>query len=134
MARSAFEGGEHRRARVIGGNGSQTGAAALAKTGFPVVGLASTIDNDLIGTEISIGVGSALNIALAASSHHRAFLVEAMGRSAVTRRWLRGLQVRLKRCPVASRNQRDRMHLGPRQVDGNFTIQARGSPFSNEHL
>jgi 6-phosphofructokinase 1 len=74
---------------VIGGNGSQTGAAALAATGFPVVGVASTIDNDLLGTEISIGVDSALNVALeaidrikiTASSHHRAFLVEVMGRS-----------------------------------------------------
>jgi len=73
---------------VIGGNGSQTGAAALAATGFPVVGIASTIDNDLCGTDISIGVDTALNIALeaidrikiTASSHHRAFLVEVMGR------------------------------------------------------
>jgi 6-phosphofructokinase 1 len=74
---------------VIGGNGSQTGAAALAATGFPVVGIASTIDNDLLGTEISIGVDSALNVALeaidrikiTASSHHRAFLIEVMGRN-----------------------------------------------------
>lgn len=74
---------------VIGGNGSQTGAAALAASGFPVVGIASTIDNDLLGTEISIGVDSALNVALeaidrikiTASSHHRAFLVEVMGRN-----------------------------------------------------
>jgi len=73
---------------VIGGNGSQTGAAALASTGFPVVGIASTIDNDLCGTDISIGVDTALNVALeaidrikiTASSHHRAFLVEVMGR------------------------------------------------------
>jgi 6-phosphofructokinase 1 len=73
---------------VIGGNGSQTGAAALAATGFPVVGVASTIDNDLCGTDISIGVDTALNVALeaidrikiTASSHHRAFLVEVMGR------------------------------------------------------
>jgi 6-phosphofructokinase 1 len=72
---------------VIGGNGSQMGAAVLATTGFPVVGVASTIDNDLLGTEISIGVDSALNVALeaidrikiTASSHHRAFLVEVMG-------------------------------------------------------
>ena len=74
---------------VIGGNGSQTGAAALAATGFPVVGVASTIDNDLLGTDISIGVDSALNVALeaidrikiTATSHHRAFLVEVMGRN-----------------------------------------------------
>jgi len=73
---------------VIGGNGSQTGSSALAKLGFPVVGVASTIDNDLYGSEITIGVDTALNIALeaidrlkiTASSHQRAFLVEVMGR------------------------------------------------------
>ena len=70
------------------GNGSQTGAHALSQMGFPVVGVASTIDNDLYGSEITIGVDTALNIALeaidrlkvTASSHHRAFLVEVMGR------------------------------------------------------
>jgi 6-phosphofructokinase 1 len=73
---------------VIGGNGSQTGAHALSERGFPVVGVASTIDNDLYGSEITIGVDTALNIALeaidrlkaTASSHRRAFLVEVMGR------------------------------------------------------
>ena len=73
---------------VIGGNGSQTGAHALADRGFPVVGIASTIDNDLYGSEITIGVDTALNIALeaidrlkaTASSHRRGFLVEVMGR------------------------------------------------------
>ncbi len=73
---------------VIGGNGSQTGAHALAEMGFPVVGVASTIDNDLVGSDITIGVDTALNIALeaidrlkiTASSHQRAFLVEVMGR------------------------------------------------------
>ncbi|MGB9634749.1 MAG: ATP-dependent 6-phosphofructokinase, partial [Chloroflexaceae bacterium] len=73
---------------VIGGNGSQTGSYALAKAGFPVVGVASTIDNDLYGSEITLGVDTALNIALeaidrlkvTASSHLRAFVVEVMGR------------------------------------------------------
>ncbi|MBC6938392.1 MAG: ATP-dependent 6-phosphofructokinase, partial [Chloroflexi bacterium] len=73
---------------VIGGNGSQTGAFALSEMGFPVVGVASTIDNDLYGSEITIGVDTALNIALeaidrlkvTASSHQRAFLIEVMGR------------------------------------------------------
>ena len=73
---------------VIGGNGSQTGAHALHERGFPVVGVASTIDNDLVGSDITIGVDSALNTALeavdrlktTASSHRRAFLVEVMGR------------------------------------------------------
>ncbi|MRR29195.1 6-phosphofructokinase [bacterium] len=74
---------------VIGGNGSQTGAHALNSLGFPVVGVASTIDNDLFGSDITIGVDTALNIALeaidrlkiTASSHQRAFLVEVMGRN-----------------------------------------------------
>ncbi len=73
---------------VIGGNGSQAGSYALFERGFPVVGIASTIDNDLSGSEMTIGADSALNIALecidrlkvTASSHHRAFLVEVMGR------------------------------------------------------
>jgi 6-phosphofructokinase 1 len=57
--------------------------------GFPVVGIASTIDNDLLGSEITIGVDTALNIALeaidrlkvTAASHQRAFLIEVMGRN-----------------------------------------------------
>lgn len=73
---------------VIGGNGSQTGAYMLHEMKFPVVGVASTIDNDLYGSDITIGVDTALNIALeaidrlkvTASSHRRAFLVEVMGR------------------------------------------------------
>lgn len=73
---------------VIGGNGSQAGAAALSNLGFPVVGIASTIDNDLYGSEMTIGVDTALNIALesidrlriTAQSHRRAFFVEVMGR------------------------------------------------------
>lgn len=73
---------------VIGGNGSQTGSAALHKLDFPVVGVASTIDNDLYGSDITIGVDTALNIALeaidrlktTASSLQRAFMLEVMGR------------------------------------------------------
>jgi len=74
---------------VIGGNGSQTGNYELHRLGFPVVGIASTIDNDLSGSDITIGVDTALNIALeaidrlkvTASSHQRAFIVEVMGRN-----------------------------------------------------
>lgn len=74
---------------VIGGNGSQAGANELYKMGFPTVGIASTIDNDLVGSDITIGVDTALNIALeaidrlkvTASSHQRAFIVEVMGRN-----------------------------------------------------
>lgn len=74
---------------VIGGNGSQTGSAALHGLGFPVVGIASTIDNDLYGTDVTIGCDTAINVTLEAidhlrttgSSHTRAFLVETMGRN-----------------------------------------------------
>ncbi len=73
---------------IIGGNGSQAGAYALGQMGFPVIGIASTIDNDLAECDITLGVDTALNIALeaidrlktTASSHQRAFLVEVMGR------------------------------------------------------
>jgi 6-phosphofructokinase 1 len=73
---------------VIGGNGSQTGTLQLHRLGVPVVGIASTIDNDLCGTDITIGVDTALNVALesidrlktTASSHRRSLLVETMGR------------------------------------------------------
>jgi 6-phosphofructokinase 1 len=73
---------------VIGGNGSQTGGAALNDMGFPTLGIASTIDNDLVGSEITIGVDTALNIVLeaidrlrvTAASHQRGFLIEVMGR------------------------------------------------------
>lgn len=74
---------------VIGGNGSQTGAYELYKMGFPVMGVPSTIDNDVPFTDITIGVDTALNTVLSAidkiketaSSHHRAFLIEVMGRN-----------------------------------------------------
>ena len=74
---------------VIGGNGSQKGSHALSRAGLAVVGVASTIDNDLYGSDITIGVDTALNIALeaidrlrvTASSHRRALLVEVMGRN-----------------------------------------------------
>ena len=73
---------------AIGGNGSQCGAHELSLLGVPVVGVASTIDNDLYGSDITIGVDSALAVALesidrlkvTASSHRRGFLVEVMGR------------------------------------------------------
>jgi 6-phosphofructokinase 1 len=73
---------------VIGGNGSQAGALCLSRKGAAVIGIASTIDNDLFGADITIGATTALDTALdaidrlrvTASSHQRAFLVEVMGR------------------------------------------------------
>jgi len=74
---------------VIGGNGSQSGSASLVREGFAVVGVPSTIDNDLYGNDVSIGCYTAINITLeaidrlrtTASSHRRAFAVETMGRN-----------------------------------------------------
>ncbi len=74
---------------VIGGDGSLSGAKALHELGFPVVGIPGTIDNDIYGTDTAIGVDTALNTILeaidrirdTASSHERAFLIEAMGRN-----------------------------------------------------
>ena len=73
---------------VIGGNGSLTGALELWRMGFPVVGVPSTIDNDVTGTDTAIGVDTALNTIIdaidkikdTATSHNRAFLIETMGR------------------------------------------------------
>lgn len=74
---------------VIGGNGSQAGAFALSQRRVSVVGVASTIDNDLPGSDITLGATTALGIALesidrlrvTASAHGRVFLVEVMGRT-----------------------------------------------------
>ncbi len=73
---------------VIGGDGSMRGAHALAQEGMAVIGVPASIDNDIWGTNMSIGVDTALNTILesvdrlrdTASSHQRAFLIETMGR------------------------------------------------------
>lgn len=73
---------------VIGGDGSLRGGIALHKMGFRVVGAPGSIDNDIAGTDMSIGTDTTLNTILraldalrdTASSHERAFLVEVMGR------------------------------------------------------
>jgi 6-phosphofructokinase 1 len=75
---------------IIGGDGSFTGANLLEnETGFPVIGVPGTIDNDIAGTDDTIGFDTAVNTAIdaidrirdTASSHDRIFLVEVMGRS-----------------------------------------------------
>lgn len=73
---------------VIGGEGSMNGAHALAKQGINVVGIPASIDNDVWGSNMAIGVDTAMNTIMeavdklrdTASSHGRAFLVETMGR------------------------------------------------------
>ncbi|MBI2865611.1 MAG: 6-phosphofructokinase [Chloroflexi bacterium] len=73
---------------AIGGDGTMHGALALHALGLPTIGVPATIDNDLSGTEMAIGVDTALNTAIeaidrikdTASSHQRAFVIEVMGR------------------------------------------------------
>jgi 6-phosphofructokinase 1 len=75
---------------VIGGDGSYRGAKALSEQGFPCVGIPGTIDNDIPGTEFTIGFDTALNTVIeaidkirdTATSHERTFIIEVMGRDA----------------------------------------------------
>lgn len=76
---------------TIGGDGTLTGARIFAQEfNYPVVGLPGTIDNDLFGTDVTIGYDTALNTILecvdkirdTASSHDRLFFIEVMGRDA----------------------------------------------------
>lgn len=73
---------------IIGGDGSYRGAKALTDMGYPCIGLPGTIDNDIAGTDYTIGFMTALNTVLEAidrlrdtsSSHQRISIVEVMGR------------------------------------------------------
>lgn len=73
---------------VIGGDGSYMGAKLLSELGYPCIGLPGTIDNDIAGTDTTIGFDTALNTAVncidrlrdTCSSHKRISVVEVMGR------------------------------------------------------
>lgn len=76
---------------VIGGDGTFTGAKILGQEmNIPIIGLPGTIDNDIYGTDFTIGFDTALNTVISAvdkirdtaSSHHRVFFIEVMGRDA----------------------------------------------------
>ena len=75
---------------VLGGDGTLHSAHELAQKGVPVIGVPKTIDNDIGGTELTFGFDTALNIATealdrlhtTAESHHRAMVLELMGRDA----------------------------------------------------
>lgn len=75
---------------IIGGDGSYHGAMRLTEHGYPAVGLPGTIDNDIVGTDYTIGFDTAVSTVVDAldkirdtsSSHHRTFVVEVMGRGA----------------------------------------------------
>lgn len=74
---------------ILGGDGSLSGALALHQLGFPTIGIPASIDNDIPGTDMALGVDTALNniiyavdcIKDTASSHARAFVIEVMGRN-----------------------------------------------------
>ena len=74
----------------IGGDGTMSIASRLFKDGIPIVGVPKTIDNDLLGTDVTFGFDTAVSIATeaidrlhtTAQSHHRVMLVEVMGRNA----------------------------------------------------
>jgi len=74
---------------IIGGDGSYRGAEAMNEAGMPAVGVPGTIDNDVSGTDTSIGFDTALNTVCeavgkvrdTASSHERTFVIEVMGRT-----------------------------------------------------
>lgn len=74
---------------VIGGDGSFRGAQTLAARGVQIVGIPGTIDNDIAGTDLTIGFDTATNTVVdavskirdTASSHERTFIVEVMGRN-----------------------------------------------------
>ncbi|MFM2479993.1 6-phosphofructokinase [Celerinatantimonas sp. YJH-8] len=73
---------------VIGGDGSYMGAKKLTEMGFPCIGIPGTIDNDIAGTDYTIGFDTALNTVIDAidrirdtsSSHNRISVIEIMGR------------------------------------------------------
>jgi 6-phosphofructokinase 1 len=76
---------------VIGGDGSFKGAIELSKKiNIPIIGCAGTIDNDLYGTDFTIGYDTAINTVIdavdkirdTADSHDRVFVIEVMGRDA----------------------------------------------------
>ncbi|MFE5426725.1 6-phosphofructokinase [Peribacillus simplex] len=75
---------------IIGGDGSYRGAKALTERGFPCIGVPGTIDNDIPGTDFTIGFDTALNTVIdaidkirdTATSHERTYVVEVMGRDA----------------------------------------------------
>ncbi|RCU43793.1 MULTISPECIES: 6-phosphofructokinase [Corallincola] len=73
---------------VVGGDGSYMGAKKLTEMGYPCIGVPGTIDNDIAGTNFTIGFDTALNVVMEAidrlrdtcSSHNRISIVEVMGR------------------------------------------------------
>ncbi|MFD1066056.1 6-phosphofructokinase [Oceanobacillus locisalsi] len=75
---------------VIGGDGSFKGAQKLTEKGIPCIGVPGTIDNDIAGTDFTVGFDTSLNTIIeavdkvrdTATSHERTYIIEVMGRNA----------------------------------------------------
>ncbi len=132
---------------VIGGNGSQAGAA-LVNQYLPVIGVASTIDNDLDCADVSIGVDTAANTAVeaidrikcTATSNRRLFAVEVMGRHCGYLAMKVALAAGVERVVVPEvedseddivRAAHEALHQGKRHF---IIVVAEGSPISGEAL
>jgi 6-phosphofructokinase 1 len=133
---------------VIGGNGSQAGALSLHERSFPTVGVASTIDNDLNGFDTSIGVDTALNTAMqmidklrdTASSHHRCFVVEVMGRDSGYLALMSGIAtgaeiILTPEFPISLASVQERFRDSRARQKSHFIIvAAEGSPLKGEDV
>ncbi len=113
---------------VIGGDGSFRGALELEKRGMAVIGVPGTIDNDIPGTDASIGFSTAVNTSIwainhirdTASSHQRNFLIEVMGRDSGQLALAAGLAggaeaVLLPEIPFDLREICDKIEMGHRR-------------------
>jgi 6-phosphofructokinase 1 len=133
---------------VVGGNGTYTGADIFGKEfGIPMVGLPGTIDNDIYGTDYTIGFDTAINTAVqavdkirdTADSHNRLFFVEVMGRHSGYIALHTGIGSGAGAI-LLPENQTDISHLSDmlkksakRQKLFNLVIVAEGNPSGDAH-
>ena len=131
---------------VIGGDGSMTGAKIFQEEhNIPVVGIPGTIDNDIFGTDYTIGFDTAVNVAVecidkirdTASSHDRLFLVEVMGRDtghiALRTALASGaVAVLVPEEPMSIKELHDHLaYLKSKNKSSNIIIVAEGNPTGN---
>ena len=133
---------------VIGGDGSLRGGQELHTLGLPVVVVPGSIDNDVPGTEMCIGTDTALNTAVTAidsvrdtaSAHHRAMIVEVMGRHSGYLAAMAGLatgaeMVITPEWPVTLEDIFREMQVGEERGKRHFIIVlAEGAPWPAEEL
>ena len=131
---------------VIGGDGSMTGAKIFQEEySIPVIGIPGTIDNDIYGTDFTIGFDTAVNVAVecidkirdTASSHDRLFLVEVMGRDtghiALRTAIATGaVAVLVPEGPMSVKELHEHLsYLKSKNKSSNIVIVAEGNPTGN---